>query len=478
MDVAYPAMGDSVTERLLGARYRVDSVVRAYGAIDEKSLDQLSNCLAVEAGARGVLCADHHLGYSMPIGGVVAYRGLVSPSAVGFDIACGNAALCLGVPWREVAGDFEQAEALAQHIASHLAFGVGRRGGDDAEMPSAVESMATPFQRSLLDKARAQFGTIGSGNHYVDLFEDADGVAWVGVHFGSRGFGYLTAQHYLAEAGARSADMMAPPCVLPADSPLGIEYIEAMTAAGRYAYAARVWVIRKVAALVLGEESASRIEFVEPTEDISDGVVRGECGTYVHNHHNFAWYEAHGNAAWWVHRKGATPAWPGQFGFVGASMGEAAAIVVGNDTNESRLAMRSTVHGAGRVMSRREAAGKTREMKMWRCACGNNEDADGSARLSWKASAPPVCERCSGQMYRFRGQRVVAPGRVEWPSVRMRLAMAEIALVGGGADEAPECYKRLDEVLAAHGDAISTVLRLKPRIVLMAGDGERDPYKD
>jgi tRNA-splicing ligase RtcB len=145
----------------------------------------------------------------------------------------------------------------------------------------------------------------------------------------------------------------------------------------------------------------------------------------VHNHHNFAWQERHGGENYWVVRKGATPAFPGQRGFVGGSMDDIAVIVHGVDTPQSAAALYSTVHGAGRLMSRRQAK-----------------------------------------------------KNVDFRSVQARLRERGTVLVGAGPDEAPEVYRRLGEVLAEHEGTIEIEHVLKPRIVVMAGANERDPYRD
>ena len=168
----------------------------------------------------------------------------------------------------------------------------------------------------------------------------------------------------------------------------------------------------------------------------------------MHNHHNFAWREEHFGRTYWVVRKGCTPARPGQEGFVGGSMGDESVILEGVESADNEQALFSTVHGAGRVMSRRQAAGKTR----WRKQVVNGK--------------------------KIRVQEQVAPGLVDWPAVQRRLREQGIVLVGGGADEAPEVYKRLPEVLAAHGDTIRVKHTLRPLGVAMAGRDVVDPYKD
>jgi tRNA-splicing ligase RtcB (3'-phosphate/5'-hydroxy nucleic acid ligase) len=168
----------------------------------------------------------------------------------------------------------------------------------------------------------------------------------------------------------------------------------------------------------------------------------------VHNHHNFAWREEHFGRTYWVIRKGCTPARAGQEGFVGGSMGDESVVLEGLESASSEASLYSTVHGAGRVMSRSQAAGKIRRRK---------QVVDG--RKVW------VGEQ-------------VKPGLVDWPAVQERLRARGIVLVGGGADEAPEVYKRLPDVLDAHAGTIRVKHTLKPLGVAMAGRDVHDPYKD
>lgn len=161
----------------------------------------------------------------------------------------------------------------------------------------------------------------------------------------------------------------------------------------------------------------------------------------VHNHHNFAWKETHGGEELVVVRKGATPAFPGQLGFVGGSMGDDAVIVrgaVAGDEAAQRAALFSTVHGAGRVMSRTAAAGKR--------------------------------NRKTGA--------VIKPGRVSQEMMREWVRSKGVMLRGGGLDESPHVYRRLPDVLAAQEGTIEVLHTLRPLIVVMAGADEFDPYKD
>jgi len=410
-------------------------VTAVFGQHDEKTIAQLQD--VASRAAYAALMADGHMGYLMPIGGIAAYRNQVSVPGVGYDIACGNAAIMTDRFIDEF--DRRELELLADEIHRTISFGIGRSNrADDAPVDhelfrsdawSLLPSDAKVSE--LKTKAREQLGTVGSGNHYVDVFADrADGRIWVGVHFGSRGLGHTIASGFLALAanakwGQRVKESDA---ILDLNAPIGQDYWSLMNLAGQYAYAGREWVARKVVKII----GAHEIEL-------------------VHNHHNFSWIEEHFGEKLIVVRKGATPAFPGQKGFIGGSMGDDAVIVrgagaenqkrtvPGTRTNQEN-ALYSTVHGAGRVMSRTQARGKT---KGW-----------------------------------GRRARVIAPGLVSQEMLDSWIEERGVILRGGGLDEAPQAYRRLPDVLAAQGDTIEVLHTLRPVIVVMAGADELDPYKD
>jgi tRNA-splicing ligase RtcB (3'-phosphate/5'-hydroxy nucleic acid ligase) len=388
--------------------------LQIFGQHDDATLRQIRTCLDAN-GAFAVLCADGHKGYSMPIGGVVAYPGQLSPSGVGYDIACGNLACRTDMKLSDVASRMHQ---IMDDVAAQISFGVGRNND-------------TPVDHELFDddawklreiagfkqKARNQLGTVGCGNHYVDIFADETDTVWVGVHFGSRGFGHGTATTFLKLAGGKDG-MDVPPTLIPEESDLGQAYLQAMTLAGRYAYAGREYVGRHVAEKILGAKIVEE----------------------VHNHHNFAWKETHFGQDYWVVRKGATPAFPGQKGFVGGSMGDNAVIIEGVDSEKSKQSLYSTVHGAGRVMSRTAAKGK-------------------------------FVRDAGGKMQR-------QPGLVRHDEMVKWLAEKDVVLRGGDLDEAPQAYRRLPEVLGEHDGTIRILHTLRPLGVAMAGHDIVDPYKD
>jgi tRNA-splicing ligase RtcB len=424
--------------------------MKIFGQHEENTIRQLQD--VASRADRIALMADGHVGYIMPIGGVAGYRDKISVVGCGFDIACGCCAIRTDLRVEDVTRGLElgeirrnphrlisdrRANQAADELQSTISFGIGRKNeADDAPVdhPLFIDPAwyAIPntggYRDTLREKARRQLGTVGSGNHYVDLFADEGGAVWVGVHFGSRGLGHTIASDFLSlsQGGAWGERAREKEVLLDVREGIGHDYWQLMELAGRYAYAGREWVARKVVELLGGTEQE-----------------------IVHNHHNFAWRETHLSpegepVEYVVVRKGATPAWPGQKGFIGGSMGDDAVIVEGTAAPEGselaalqREALFSTVHGAGRVMSRTEAAGK-----------------------------------------RTRRGVVKKHGRISPQMVEEWLAKKGVILRGGGLDEAPQVYRRLAKVLEAQGDTITVRHVLQPLVVVMAGANEIDPYKD
>lgn len=395
--------------------------------IDRQSIEQIRRCVGEEDLA--VLTADAHYGYGHPIGGAVAYRRHISLSGVGFDIACGNKAVRTDI----LAADVEVGQVMDE-ITRQIGFGLGRPNPTPIDDPVFVQidqldlPVSAQQKKFLFERAKEQLGTVGSGNHFVDLFEDEEGYLWVGVHFGSRGFGHMLTMGFIALSQNRrffdkvkTGGMDSPPILFEAKSEIGRDYLRAIHVAGEYAYAGRDYVVDKVLEILGGGATYS-----------------------VHNHHNFAWKEKHFGEDYWVVRKGCTPAFPGQEGFIGANMFDTSVIVRGQENHDSERALYSTIHGAGRVMSRRKALGKVK----WKKQGGHRR---------------PV---------------VVSPGVVDFRDTQRRARELGIELRGGGADESPECYKSLQEVIDSMGETIEVLFRLRPIGVAMAGAEVYDPYKD
>jgi tRNA-splicing ligase RtcB len=392
--------------------------VRVWGEPDEHTLTQALNCARHPAAVAVCLMADAHVGYGVPVGGVVAYRDAVSPSAVGFDIACGIKAVRTDLRAEDVRPHLDR---LLADIARRVPFGLGRERARPVDHPVLEDPTWREVRElaALRARARAQLGTVGGGNHFVDLLEAEDGSLWVAAHFGSRGLGHGICSGFLHLARGEPFDPNppredpdAPPVVISTRTELGQAYLAAMRLAGAYAYAGRDLVVDDVLALL----GARAVEV-------------------VHNHHNYAWEEEHGGERLLVVRKGATPAWPGQTGFVGGSMGDIAAVVAGVDSREAALALHSTVHGAGRILSRTAARG------------------------------------------RRRGRRREG-GLVTREAMEEATRRFGVRVVGGDVDEAPQVYRPLEPVLRAHAGTLRVRHRLRPIGVVMAGPDVRDPYKD
>lgn len=377
-----------------------NSPLRVFGQHDEATIGQMRNCMSVGNAVAGVICADGHFGYAQPVGGVIAYEKQISISGVGFDIGCGNMAVRLDTPYAAIA---DRVPDILADVRRVISFGVGRTNEErvEHELFDDGDAWRESDMGEYRTKAVSQLGTVGSGNHYVDLMRDEAGFVWIGVHFGSRGLGHTSATRYLKAAGGKDG-MNVPPAVVDEDSEVGSRYIAAMQLAGRYSYAGREWVTERVRK-----------------------IIGGQVTEMVHNHHNYAWRETHNGRDLWVVRKGATPAFPGQRGFIGGSMGDDAVIVEGVDSEASKAALYSTVHGAGRLFGRQQAKRTFSRAQM---------DA--------------------------------------WLQER------GVLVSGGDVDESPMAYRRLPDVLAQHEGTIKVLHTLRPFAVAMAGDGEFDPFKD
>jgi tRNA-splicing ligase RtcB len=389
---------------------RIDDL-RVWGEPLQEAVDQMKE--AMKHGAvYGALMADHHIGYSVPVGGVIAYQGKICVNGVGFDIACGNKAVLVDCPASALKSNIYR---TMNEIQKHISFGLGCKNNEKVDHPLFASDVwdAIPLLRDLKDKARSQLGTVGGGNHYVDLFTDELDRVWIGVHFGSRGLGHTICSHFVKAGGGKDG-VHAEPVVFDENSDLGSQYLSCMEIAGRYAYAGRDWVCERVAK-----------------------ILRATIIDEVHNHHNFAWRERHFDKDLWVVRKGATPAFPGQRGFVGGSMGDISVILEGVESAESKWSLYSTVHGAGRILGRMQAKGKRDKSGGW--------------------LREPMVNRAEHDAW---------------------IARAGVELRGGDIDESPYAYKRIERVLEAHGGTIRVLHTLKPIGVCMADDRIHDPYKD
>ena len=308
--------------------------------LDEAAIEQMHNACRLPIATRGAVMPDAHRGYGLPIGGVLATRGAVIPYAVGVDIACRMKLTVLDLP---VSSLEDREDTLVQAIEVETRFGIGakfkkRRAHDVLDRDWAV----TVVTQRLKDKAWAQLGSSGSGNHFVEFgvlhcesnatgLEPGEYLALMS-HSGSRGAGATVANHYSKLAMAQHKELpraLRHLAWLELSSEEGEQYWQAMSLMGHYAEANHACIHRHIAEH-LGAEVLLDVE----------------------NHHNFAWKEVHDGEEVIVHRKGATPAGEGVLGVIPGSMADNAYVVRGKGSEES---LHSASHGAGRVMSRAQA---------------------------------------------------------------------------------------------------------------------------
>jgi tRNA-splicing ligase RtcB len=382
--------------------------------IDPEAIQQLRNAMRLPATVGGALMPDAHIGYGIPIGGVVALDNAVAPYMVGVDIACRMMMSIYPAEMGLMLHDRGGREDLKRIMREETRFGLGASFAQSERRQHAVlddpDWNATPLLHGLKDKAYAQLGTSGTGNHFVDagLLDigeagtealDLPSGTYLALltHSGSRGPGATIANHYSKQARQQSdlPKSLQQLAYLDLDSELGQEYWLSMNLAGRFASACH-HTMHEAFARRLGETPLTQIE----------------------NHHNFAWRERWQGRDVIVHRKGATPAHTGVLGIIPGSQGHDSFIVQGKGSVAS---LNSASHGAGRVMSRTQAF-----------------------------------------------KTIPRQARNRWLEER------GVELLAGGMDEAPQAYKDIEEVLAVQDDLIATVARFRPRLVLMADDGKSE----
>jgi len=375
--------------------------------IDAGSRAQMDNAMRLPVSVAGALMPDAHVGYGLPIGGVLATEGAVIPYAVGVDIACRMRLSVFADPPELLNQQQSRFERL---LREQTRFGAGAEWKPPREDPILDDPdwQATPLLRHLKEtKGIPQLGTSGSGNHFVE-FGELDVLAFdpkLGLqpgtylallsHSGSRGVGYQIADYYSKLARSLHPELdkeLAHLAWLDMSSEPGEEYWLAMNLAGRFA-AANHRIIHRQIAKAAGLDVLATVE----------------------NHHNFAWEEALSDGRRvYVHRKGATPAGKGELGVIPGTMGDAGYVVRGKGNPAS---LNSASHGAGRQMSRNEAFKR-------------------------------ITKKMRDAYLRERG----------------------VKLLGGGLDEAPQAYKRIDEVIAAQHDLVEVIARFQPRLVMMTDD--------
>lgn len=378
--------------------------------IEEMAHAQMREACKLPHAAGAALMPDAHLGYGLPIGGVLALEGAVVPYAVGVDIACRMKLSVLDMKLETLDSRFDD---YCHALEKGTRFGVGSVHKKPQQHDVMDENWnITKVTRQSKDKAWQQLGTSGSGNHFVEfgvltigeggVSEDSfalDPGEYVALlsHSGSRGAGAAVCSTYSNIARTKlpkKYESLKNLAWLTLDSEEGQEYWEAMNLMGRYA-AANHEVIHRLVSELVGAE-----------------IVAG-----VENHHNFAWKELHDGREMIVHRKGATPAGKGVLGVIPGSMGTPGFVVRGKGEASS---FDSASHGAGRCMSRKKA----------------NDT--------------------------FRIQ-----------NTRQELKEKGVHILSAGSDEVPGVYKDIHEVMASQSDLVDIMGRFDPKIVKMCGDGSR-----
>ena len=375
---------------------------RTWGSeIDDGAHAQMRQACAVPMARGAALMPDAHIGYGLPIGGVLALEGAVIPYAVGVDIACRMKLSIIDMPVTDLDDQFHRfADALER--GTRFGIGVGHETPQDHPVMDQDWGV-TRITREHKDKARKQLGTSGSGNHFVEFGEvtldqpdaelglEAGRYAALLSHSGSRGVGAAVCDTYSNIARAQlpkryeDLDRLA---WLDLDSEEGQGYWAAMTLMGEYA-AANHDVIHRLVTKLLGAR-----------------IIAG-----VENHHNYAWKEMHGGRELVVHRKGATPAGAGVLGVIPGSMADPAFIVRGQGVAAS---FDSASHGAGRRMSRTKA----REQYTWR-AVQKDLEVKGVRVLSAGADEVPYVYKNIRDVMREQQDLVNIVGRFDPRIVKM-----------------------------------------------------------
>lgn len=301
--------------------------------IDAKAVHQFHEAMKNDFAIKGALMPDAHLGYSLPIGGVVGTEGVILPAWVGYDIGCGMTAICTSLK-RENLSDIEK-EVIFHEIYRIIPIGLGKDHKHSQKWMTGGGLDRTEVVDNLISLGGMKgLGTLGSGNHFIEVGYDENDMIWVIVHSGSRGLGYKTAKHYMIQASpdnkAREGHYG-----FDVNSDLGKDYIMDMNFCLEFALESR----KRMAYIVM--KILHEVTAIAP-DNYSPEIIN--------RNHNHAEYNMSEDL--WIHRKGATHAEDGMMGVIPANMRDGAFIVKGKGNLDS---LNSSSHGAGRVMSRGEA---------------------------------------------------------------------------------------------------------------------------
>lgn len=311
---------------------------------EEGAINQAKNLARLPFAFKQIcLMPDVHQGYGMPIGGVLATQKIVVPNAVGVDIACGVCAA--KTPWKVEEISIESLKKIMGKIREVIPVGFNHHNKqtlpETLPMPPLMGNNLTIVKREY-ENARTQLGTLGGGNHFIEIQKDTDNNVWVMLHSGSRNIGYKVAKYYNELAMSLNSKWFAyvpkewELAFLSLDSQEGVDYMEEMTYCVNFALANRKLMMERIVEIFHNVIKHKKI-------DISE---------MINIAHNYARMENHFGQNVLVHRKGATSAKLGEIGIIPGSQGTSSYIVKGKGNVESFM---SCSHGAGRCMGRKEA---------------------------------------------------------------------------------------------------------------------------
>jgi len=340
---------------------------------------------------RVVAMPDAHVAGSVAVGTVFATEDRIVPSALGADLGCGMTAAPVDFP----AASFSRQQLERWLSALERRFPSGDKGQHGKGVLVPDELMGASLSTSTLEHSRARLaprhlGTVGGGNHFVELDRDGGGVLWVLVHSGSRGLGGAIGHHHCRAAESRAPG---PLPTLRADSEEGRAFLNDLAWALQFARANRARLL---------EQS------LEILSELAGEPLAVDAGRLLDVGHNFMSLEEHEGRRLWVHRKGAIPAPAGGRALIPGSSGTASYVVEGLG---ERLSFGSASHGAGRVLSRREARDAIR---------------------------PKELER------------------------QLRRVVFDTRLTDALVEEAPSAYRDISEVLEEQADLVRPLVRLEP----------------
>jgi len=371
--------------------------------IEDGALDQAKNLAKLPFIYKHIaIMPDSHQGYGMPIGGVMATKGVVVPNAVGVDIGCGMCAVKTSLT--DI--DTETLKKIMGEIRKAVPVGFKKHKEKQShdDMPTGEASPSGYICDKEYDNARKSLGTLGGGNHFIEIQKGNDGHIWIMIHSGSRNLGKQVADYYnkeaiyLNERWFSSVPKEWELAFLPADSMVGQEYIQEMNYCVGFALANRRLMMDRIVKIfceVIGEDNCN------PFDEM------------INIAHNYATMENHFGANVMIHRKGATSAREGEVGIIPGSQGTKSYIVEGLGNPES---FNSCSHGAGRRMGRKQA----------------------ERELDLEKEVKQLDDK--GIIHAVRGK--------------------------GDLDEAPGAYKDIEKVMENQKDLVKILVELKPLAVI------------